>query len=52
MGSTGLMFALLVAGYLVGVWTACVVLRQGQDEYEDGARQQPTAVRTRSQAPK
>jgi len=40
----GLMFALLVAGYLVGVWTACVVLRQGQDEYEDDARRQPAPV--------
>lgn len=44
MGSTGLMFALLVVGYLVGVWTACLVLRHSQDEYENGARRQPAAV--------
>jgi hypothetical protein len=36
MGSTGALFALFVAGYLLGVWTACLVLRQGQDAYEDG----------------
>jgi hypothetical protein len=47
MGSTGLMFALLVAGYLIGVWTACAVLRHGQDEYEDGTNLQPAPARTR-----
>jgi hypothetical protein len=29
---------LFVAGYLLGVWTACVVLRQGQGAYEEGAQ--------------
>jgi hypothetical protein len=37
VGSTGALFALFVGGYLLGVWTACVVLRQGQDDYEDGS---------------
>jgi hypothetical protein len=38
MGSTGALFALFVAGYLLGVWTACVVLRQGQGAYEEGSQ--------------
>jgi len=38
MGSIGALFALFVAGYLVGVWTACVVLRQAQGTYEDGSQ--------------
>lgn len=38
------MFALLLVGYLVGVWTACLVLRQSQGDYEDGARRQPATV--------
>jgi len=46
------MFALLVAGYLVGVWTACAVLRHGQDEYEEGTRLQPASVLTRPGPPK
>ena len=37
MGSIGALFALFVAGYLLGVWTACLVLRQGQSGYEDGS---------------
>jgi hypothetical protein len=36
VGSTGALFALFVAGYLLGVWTACVVLRKGQGDYENG----------------
>lgn len=46
------MFALLVVGYLVGVWTACVVLRHGQDEYEDGSRRRRVPVPIRSGRPK
>jgi hypothetical protein len=43
------MFALLVVGYLIGVWTACAVLRHSQDEYEDGTRRQRVPVRIRSE---
>ena len=39
MGSIGALFALFVAGYILGVWTACFVLRQGQTAYEDGPKQ-------------
>ena len=48
MGSPGLMFALFVVGYLLGVWAACVVLRQGQKEYEDETLL-PASVRIHSQ---
>jgi hypothetical protein len=41
------MLALLVAGYVIGVWTACAVLRKGQDEYEDGERRQPAPAPVR-----
>jgi hypothetical protein len=44
MGSIGALFALFVAGYLVGVWTACMVLRQGQGDYEDGTPGTPSTV--------
>ncbi len=43
------MIALLVVGYLVGVWTACAVLRQGQDEYENGGRRRQAPVTIRSE---
>ena len=36
MGSVALLMAIFIAGYFVGVWTACVVLRQPQRAYEDG----------------
>jgi hypothetical protein len=32
----GLVFALFSVGYILGVWTACLVLRQPQGEYEEG----------------
>lgn len=35
MGSAALLIAIFVAGYFVGVWTACAVLRQPQRAYED-----------------
>lgn len=35
MGVMGLVFALFTVGYILGVWTAFVVLRQPQDKYED-----------------
>lgn len=39
MGSMGALLALFVSGYILGVWTACFVLRQGQRAYEDGQEQ-------------
>jgi hypothetical protein len=38
------MFALFIVGYLVGVWTACIVLRQSQKDYEEGSRRKPAVV--------
>jgi hypothetical protein len=35
MGVLGLVFALFTVGYILGVWTAFVVLRQPQGQYED-----------------
>jgi hypothetical protein len=37
MGSMGLVVALLATGYFAGVWTAFLVLRQPQREYEGEA---------------
>jgi hypothetical protein len=31
-----LVFALFTFGYILGVWTACLVFRQPQRAYEDG----------------
>jgi len=36
MGVMGLVFALFTIGYILGVWTACLVLRQPQRQYEEG----------------
>jgi hypothetical protein len=33
----GVVFALFTVGYILGVWTACMVFRQPQRAYEDGA---------------
>jgi hypothetical protein len=35
MGYLGLVLALVTLGYILGVWTAFVVLRQPQRAYED-----------------
>ena len=32
MGSLVLVFAVFATGYLVGVWTACLVFRQSQND--------------------
>jgi hypothetical protein len=34
----GLVFALFTVGYILGVWTACLVFRQPQHVYEEGVR--------------
>jgi hypothetical protein len=36
MGLMSFVFALFTIGYILGVWTACLVFRQPQREYEDG----------------
>jgi hypothetical protein len=36
VGIVGLVFALFTVGYILGVWTACLVFRQPQPAYEDG----------------
>jgi hypothetical protein len=36
MGIVGLLFAVFTSGYILGVCTACRVLSQGQQAYEDG----------------
>jgi hypothetical protein len=35
MGDLGLVFAVVIAGYIVGVWTGAMVFRQRQRAYED-----------------
>ena len=37
MAIVSLVFALFTVGYVLGVWTACLVLRQPQKDYEEGA---------------
>jgi hypothetical protein len=37
MGYVGVVFALFTLGYIVGVWTTLLVLKQPQRAYEDGA---------------
>jgi hypothetical protein len=36
MGVVGVVFALFTVGYILGVWTACLVFRQPQRAHEDG----------------
>lgn len=36
MGLAGLVFALFTAGYILGVWTACLVFKEPQGAFEDG----------------
>jgi hypothetical protein len=35
MGDLGLVFALVLGGYILGVWTGALVFRQRQRAYED-----------------
>ena len=42
MGLMSLVFALFTIGYILGVWTACLVLRQSQRTYEEGAHWRAT----------
>ena len=36
MGLLSLIFTLFTIGYILGVWTACMVFRQPQRSFEDG----------------
>jgi hypothetical protein len=46
MGYAGLVLALVTLGYIVGVWTAFVVLKQPQAAYEDPVHaRQPSPLR-------
>jgi hypothetical protein len=42
MAVMSFVFALFTVGYILGVWTACVVFRQPQRAYEEGALQAVT----------
>jgi hypothetical protein len=44
MGVGGVVFALFAVGYILGVWTAFVVLRQPQGAYEDAITANRPAV--------
>ena len=45
MGLAGVVLVLFTAGYSIGVWTACVVLRKPQRAYEEGAAVSLAAAR-------
>ena len=36
MGLAGIVLAVFTSGYILGVWAACLVLKQPQRIYEDG----------------
>jgi hypothetical protein len=42
MGVVSLVFALFTVGYILGVWTACLVFRQPQRAFEEGTLRGPT----------
>ena len=44
MGVVGPVFALFTVGYILGVWTACLVFRQAQPAYEDGVPAAPATM--------
>jgi hypothetical protein len=44
MGLISFVFALFTIGYILGVWTACLVFRQPQREYEDGRHASPMVL--------
>jgi hypothetical protein len=45
MELAGIVVALFTCGYIIGVWTACLVLKQPQQAYEDGALVSMAAAR-------
>jgi len=44
MGVMGLVFALFTVGYILGVWTAFMVLRQPQGQFEDAVLARASAA--------
>jgi hypothetical protein len=44
MGYTGLVLALFTLGYILGVWTALLVLKQPQSSYEDPVHAIPSSA--------
>lgn len=36
MGMAGVVLAVFTSGYILGMWAACLVLKQPQRAYEDG----------------
>jgi hypothetical protein len=44
MGFLSVVFALFTVGYILGVWTACLVFKQPQRAYEEGAYGLPADV--------
>jgi hypothetical protein len=44
MGPMSVVFAIFTIGYILGVWTACLVFRQPQREYEDGRHETALAL--------
>src|SRR5258708_39130263 len=44
VGLAGVVFALFTTGYIIGVWTAFLVLRQPQRAYEDGTPASPATA--------
>jgi len=45
MGVVGVVFALFTVGYILGVWTACLVFRQPQRVFEDAIPAQVSSTR-------
>jgi hypothetical protein len=44
MGYAGLVLALVTLGYILGVWTAFLVLKQPQSAYEDPVHLNPSSA--------
>jgi hypothetical protein len=44
MGYAGVVLALFTLGYILGVWTAFLVLKQPQTAYEDPVHAGPSSV--------
>ncbi|HEY4912315.1 MAG TPA: hypothetical protein VIJ91_00140 [Candidatus Dormibacteraeota bacterium] len=47
MGYAGLVLALVTLGYILGVWTAFLVLKQPQSSYEDPVYATPSSAPVR-----
>ena len=45
MELAGIVVALFTSGYIIGVWTACLVLKQPQQSFEDATPESLAAAR-------